>query len=104
MSETNKEGKFDRFLDDVAEEGATYIKPNIEMKLSRDKRQACRDIVLEIKNYGVTQRQIWFLIHLLSLELENQELVRAIAEVIGDNREKIPVLETKKSKLILPTK
>lgn len=104
MSNDNKQGKFDAFLTNETDmsDDVKYIKPNIEMKLSKEKRQACRDIVLEIKQYGITQRQLWFLINLLSLELENQNLVKAIADVIGEHRDSIPIVKTSKTKLILP--
>ncbi len=85
---------------DKVEEGVGYIQPNIETKLDKDKRQECRNIVQEIKNYGVTQRQILYLIYLLSLELENVEVMRAVAKCVGENREKVPttklVVEGKK--------
>jgi hypothetical protein len=31
----------------------------------------CRQIVREITNFGVNQRQIWYIMYLLALELEN---------------------------------
>jgi hypothetical protein len=45
----------------------------------------------EIKEFGVNQRQILFLIHLLAMELENQEAMRAISKAVGDVRKEIPV-------------
>ena len=59
------------------DENATYIEPNIEFELPKEKRQECRNILMEIKNFGVSQRQILFLIRLLALELENGEIGRA---------------------------
>lgn len=78
-----------------------YIKPNIETKLLPKKRQECRDIVLEIKKFGVSQRQMLYLIYLLSLELEDIEIMKALTAAIGENRDKIPVDNT--PKLILGT-
>lgn len=68
-----------------------FIIPNIETKLPKHKRDECREIVLEVRNFGVSQRQLLYLIHLLSLELENVEAMRAIAKAVGEVREFVPV-------------
>lgn len=96
MENENKNTAAD-FLTDTPEEGVSYIKPNIEIKLSADKRKECRNIVQEIKKFGINQRQLLYLIQLLSLELENREVMLALTSVIGDNREKVKI-----SGLILP--
>jgi len=80
-----------------AEEGVSYIEPNIETKLSAPKRHECREIVQEIKNFGINERQKLYLIYLLSLELENREVMLALTKAVGENREKIKV-----SGLVLP--
>ena len=41
-----------------------------------------REITQEILNFGVNQYQIVKIIYLLSLELENREALRGIAEVL----------------------
>lgn len=79
------------------EDGVDYIQPNIETKLPANKRNECREIVKEIKGFGVSQRQLLYLIYLLSLEIENRETMQALAKAVGDNREKIAI-----SGLILP--
>lgn len=76
-----------------------YVQPNVEVELSKEKRQACRDIVTEIKNFGVNQRQILFLIQLLAMELENGDAMRAIVKAVGAVRKDIPA----GSKLIVTT-
>lgn len=57
-------------------------------KLAQEK-QVCRQIVKEIGNFGISQRQQMFIIYLLSLELENvehmQELTAAIREMAGES-------------------
>lgn len=73
------------------QENIVYVEPNIEHELPKDKRQTCREILKEIKEFGVNQRQILFLIHLLAMELENQEAMRAISKTVGDVRKEIPV-------------
>lgn len=73
------------------QENIVYVEPNIEHELPKDKRQTCREILKEIKEFGVNQRQILFLIHLLAMELENREAMRAISKAVGDVRKEIPV-------------
>jgi hypothetical protein len=79
------------------EDDKQYIQPNIESKLSVEKRQACREIVREINQFGVSQRQLTYLIYLLSLNLENNDLMRKITNAIGEEREnvKIEITETR---------
>lgn len=72
------------------EDTATYIQPNVELDLSKEKRQACRDIVLEINSFGVNQRQILFLIQLLALQLENRNAMQAINNAVSTVRKDIP--------------
>lgn len=93
--QTKKEADF---LTDPDEAGDhDYIQPNIEIKLSAKKRTECREIVKEVRDFGISQRQLLYMIYLLSLELENREVMLALTEAIGTNREKIPI-----SGLILP--
>ena len=77
--------------EDQDQDNAVYVQPNIEHELPKDKRQTCREIVKEIKEFGVNQRQILFLIHLLAMELENREAMAAISKVVGEVRKEIPV-------------
>ena len=42
----------------------------------------CREIVHEIMNFGVSQAQILTIIKLLSLELEDVNMMKTIAEII----------------------
>lgn len=80
------------------EEKEVYVEPNIEYELSKEKRQTCREIVKEIKEFGINQRQLLFLIQLLAMELENGEAMRAISKAVGAVRKEVPV----ENKLILP--
>lgn len=64
------------------------------MKLYGESKEAsildsakCREIVSEIMNFGVNQNQIKTLIRLLSLELENRELMIAIRECVDSFEE-----------------
>ncbi len=76
---------------DNNEDDNNTIKPNIEMELSAEKRQTVREIIKEIKNFGVSQRQMVYLIYCLSLELENNEFMRDLVAVVGKHRSKVPV-------------
>lgn len=105
MTDEKETTGWDAFLEDKAEDGASYIVPNIETKLSKEKRQECREIVQEIKEYGVSQRQLLYLVGLLALELEDQVTMKAITKAIGENRERVAVdviEKSNKSGLILP--
>ena len=82
---------------DKTEEGVSYITPNIEAKLPPPKRLECRKIVREIKDFGISQRQILYTIYLLALELEDSQTTQALVKAVGENRDKFPV-----SKLIVP--
>jgi len=86
--------------DQIPEENDTpYIQPNIDIELPKEKRQTCREIVAEIKNFGVNQRQILFLIQLLAMELENNEAMKTIVRAVGSVRNNIPP----GNKLIVPS-
>ena len=80
-------GKPDKKEEEVSGSGG------IELKLSADRRQACRDIVREINRFGVSQRQKLYIVYLLALELENREHTLAITDAIKSVREKLPVAE-----------
>jgi hypothetical protein len=49
-----------------------------------EENQVCRQIVREINNFGITQRQMLFLIYLLGSELENVEHMRAITKLVRE--------------------
>ena len=89
----------DKDVDANGEDSPT-IEPNIDFELSKEKRQECRDIVAEIKDFGVNQRQILFLVQLLAMELETREVMQAINKAVGNARKEVPV----GNRLILPDK
>lgn len=99
---TEEEQKPVEWLED-ADQGldpsAVYIKPNLEMKLTDKQKSSCREIVQEIKKFGVNQRQLMFLLDLLVLELENMDSVRRLRGALRAEREEL--VEEKKSDLIL---
>lgn len=103
----NTQGEWDSLLTEEAKEGEGYIQPNIELELPAAKRKSCRDILQEIKTFGVSQRQMLYLIYLMSLELEDNVTMKAITNAIGQNRKNVPVtptlekVEQSTSKLIL---
>jgi hypothetical protein len=84
-------------LADEPEEGVKYINPNIEVKLPANKRMECREIVKKIKDYGINQRQLVYLVYLLALELENREMMLTITKTVGEQRNNVPI-----SELIIP--
>jgi hypothetical protein len=108
MTEENKDGQWDNLLTEEAQDGEEYIQPNIELELPVNKRKDCRDIVMEIRKFGVSQRQMLYIIYLLSLELEDNKAMKAIVKAIGENRKNVPVSPTlersQTPSLILPGK
>jgi len=85
--------EIDQFLTNPedAQENEGYIKPNVEVELAPNKRQECRNIVKEIKEFGVTQRQLVYIIYLLSLEVENLDMMKAITKIVGEQRSNVPL-------------
>lgn len=77
--------------DELEQREENEIVPSIETKLNKDKRNECKNIVREVMNFGVNQRQLLYLIYLLSLNLEEREAMLAIVRAVNENREKIHV-------------
>jgi hypothetical protein len=48
--------------------------------------QIARQIVKEINNFGINERQRWLIIHSLALELENQEDMRELIGFIKESK------------------
>jgi hypothetical protein len=44
----------------------------------------CREVVHEILNFGVSQRQMLIIIKLLSLELDNNEAMKRITQIVEE--------------------
>ena len=57
-----------------------------EETLIKDKAKA-REIVQTVLDYGVNQTQITQMIYLLSMELENNDLMKQITNLITQSRE-----------------
>lgn len=57
-------------------------------KLAEENRIA-REIVKEINNFGINERQRWLIMYILSMELENvddlKKMTTFIREIKGDN-------------------
>ncbi len=49
-----------------------------------EENKAVREIIREIGNFGISQRQQALLIYLLAMELENIELMKAITTTVKD--------------------
>jgi hypothetical protein len=54
-----------------------------------------REIVSKILDYGVSQKQILYIINDLALNLENQDHVRRLVNLIKDFREEMLIISTK---------
>lgn len=51
-----------------------------------DESRIARDIVREIGNFGITERQRWLIINALALELENVEDLKALTGFIREHK------------------
>lgn len=69
----------------------------IEATLSKQKRDDCRNIIKEIKDFRVSQRQILFLIELLALELEDRQQMLTVIDAV--KRSRVSITE---SSLVIP--
>jgi len=49
-----------------------------------EENRLCREMIREINAFGVSQRQMLFLIHLLASELENIEHSRAVVKLVRE--------------------
>jgi len=81
--------------------GVLYIKPRLDLTLSDKQKSDCWDILMEIRKFGINQRQLLFLIDILAMEVESNITMRAIRAATEAGRDKSPG-ETPKSGLILP--
>jgi hypothetical protein len=54
-----------------------------EQDLSASKKQVVYDMVQAIKEYGINQKQLLFLIKNLVLRIENVELAQKLSEIIS---------------------
>jgi hypothetical protein len=54
-------------------------------KLAEENRIA-REIVKEINNFGINERQRWLIMYLLSMELENVEDLKKVTSFIKENK------------------
>lgn len=56
-------------------------------RLARDNTVA-RQIVKEINQFGINDRQRWIILHLLSLELENVDEMKSMSSFISETKGK----------------
>lgn len=55
-----------------------------ESEKRADENNVCRQMVREINNFGITQRQALLLIYLLASELENIEQMKSITSLVRE--------------------
>lgn len=61
------------------------VKPlYIETKLTKEQKEKCRNIVRVVKEYGLSQREIPYLVHLFALEHENRNFYVGISKLVGE--------------------
>jgi hypothetical protein len=57
-------------------------------KLANEK-QIARQIVKEINNFGINERQRWMIIHMLAMEMENMDDLRELTSFIKEYKSDI---------------
>ncbi len=67
-----------------------------EQEISAEKSIICREIVAKILDFGVDQGQILKIIKLLSLELENRDIMKNILDCLSESADN----EQKERKII----
>lgn len=74
-----------------------------QQDLSVSKKQVVYDMVQAIKEYGINQKQLLFLIKNLVLRIENVELAQKLSEIISlePKTEELPMIEKPKKKSII---
>lgn len=63
---------------------ATVLYGKTESEAAAEENLVARQIVREITNFGVSQRQMMLIVYLLAMELENVEHMRALTKVVRD--------------------
>lgn len=61
----------------------------VASETAAEENLVCRQIVREISQFGVTQRQLKLVIYLLALELENNQLMLDITSVIKNDTDAV---------------
>lgn len=67
-------------------ETPTFVEPNIDVVLTPKQKGVCQEILRQIKEVCLSQRQYTFLINLLALELEDRETMLAIVGAVKATR------------------
>lgn len=62
---------------------------DIELKKQLEENKICRQIVREIIKFGVNQRQLWYIVHLLGLEMDDINNSQALASFVRETKPEI---------------
>lgn len=60
-----------------------------------EENQVAREIVREINNFGINERQRWLVIYFLALELENIQDLKSLTEFIKEHKQSVVFLSGK---------
>jgi hypothetical protein len=91
----------ERDMDDSNLPDSAFVEYNFELELTKDKKQECRDIVKEIKRFGVSQRQMLYVIYLLGLEFVNSEVMNSVCNAAKSCRKLLLPSSSDSSNIIL---
>jgi hypothetical protein len=64
----------------------TVFGQKLQSEEHAERSMQCRQVVSEIMNFGVTQGQIWHIVYLLGLELEDVEDMKALTAFVKERK------------------
>jgi hypothetical protein len=65
---------------------AQYYYGQLQSEKTAEENRVAREIVKEIGNFGINERQRWMVIHMLAMELENVDDLKALTSFIKDRK------------------
>jgi len=65
---------------------AQYYYGQLQSEKTAEENKVAREIVKEIGNFGINERQRWMVIYMLAMELENVDDLKALTSFIKDRK------------------
>lgn len=65
---------------------AQYYYGQLQSEKTAEENRIAREIVKEIGNFGINERQRWMVIYMLAMELENVDDLKALTSFVKDRQ------------------
>ena len=65
---------------------AQYYYGQLQSEKTAEENKVAREIVKEIGNFGINERQRWMIIYMLAMELENIEDLKALTSFVKSRK------------------